>query len=114
LNGLMQSQLLMTFRKYTATQSLPTTTIILPLKTDKILAVKKELSSTHPEILLFLLKIRQLCTREMNSEPKDSKVSQISISSEVDYKSRKDIDAESYTIHLTMQKHGKEEEEECT
>ena len=84
------------------------------MKTDKILAVKKELSSTHPEILLFLSKIRQLSVREMNHDPKASKISQISISSEVDYRSRKDIDAESYTLHLAMQENSKGETEECT
>lgn len=57
----------------------PTTTTILPLKTDKILAVKKELSSTHHGILLFLSKIRQLSMREMDDDPKASKISQISM-----------------------------------
>ncbi|KXG23443.1 hypothetical protein SORBI_3008G095900 [Sorghum bicolor] len=99
---------------YGPSRSLPTTVIILPLKTDKILAVKKELNSTHPEILLFLSKIRQLSVREMNHDPKASKISQISISSEVDYRSRKDIDAESYTLHLAMQENSKGETEECT
>lgn len=76
--------------------------------------MKKELSSTHPEILLFLSKIRQLSVREMNHDSKASKISQISISSEVDYRSRKDIDAESYTLHLAMQENRKGETEECT
>lgn len=87
--------------------------LLLPLKTDKILAVKKKLSSTHPEILLFLSKIRQLSVREMDNDPKASR-SQISISSEVDYKTRKDIDAKSYTLHLAMQENSKGQEEECT
>ncbi|TVU50337.1 hypothetical protein EJB05_01705, partial [Eragrostis curvula] len=99
---------------YGCSKSIPTTTIVLPLKTDKILSVKKELSSTHPEILLFLSKIRQLSIREMNNDPRASKISQISISSEVDYRTRKDIDAESYTLHLAMQENSKGEEEECT
>ncbi|KAL6623207.1 hypothetical protein ACP70R_033086 [Stipagrostis hirtigluma subsp. patula] len=99
---------------YGYSKSLPTTTIILPLKTDKILAVKEELSSTHPEILLFLSKIKQLSVREINDDPKATKISQISISSEVDYKTRKDVDAESYTLHLAMQENGKGEEDECT
>ncbi|CAL4892313.1 unnamed protein product [Urochloa decumbens] len=99
---------------YGHSRTLPTTIIILPLKTDKILAVKKELSSTHPEILLFLSKIRQLSVREMNDDPKASKISQISISSEVDYRMRKDIDAESYTLHLAMQENSKGQNEECT
>ncbi|GJM95690.1 hypothetical protein PR202_ga12461 [Eleusine coracana subsp. coracana] len=99
---------------YGGSNILPTTIIILPLKTDKILAVKKELSTTHPEILLFLSKIRQLPVRELNNDPKASKISQISISSEVNYTTRKDIDAESYTLHLAMQEDGKGKEEECS
>jgi sacsin len=76
--------------------------------------VKNELSNTHPEILLFLSKIRQLSVREMNDDPKASKINQISISSEVEYKMRKDIDAESYTVHLAIQENGKGKEDECT
>ena len=76
--------------------------------------MKNELSSTHPEILLFLSKIRQLSVREMNDDPKASKINQISISSEVEYKMRKDIDAESYTVHLAIQENCKGKEDECT
>jgi sacsin len=50
----------------------------------------------------------------MDDDPKASKISQISISSEVDYRTRKDIDAESYTLHLAMQENSKGQEEECT
>jgi len=39
---------------------LPTTTIVLPLKLDKVKPVKLQLSSIHPEVLLFLSKIRHL------------------------------------------------------
>uniref|UniRef100_J3NDD1 Sacsin/Nov domain-containing protein n=1 Tax=Oryza brachyantha TaxID=4533 RepID=J3NDD1_ORYBR len=99
---------------YGYSKRLPTTTIILPLKSDKILPVKKELSSTHPEILLFLSKIRQLSVREVNDDPKASKLSQISISSEVDYRTQKDINAESYTLHLAMQENKSCDKEECT
>uniref|UniRef100_A0A0E0BSN5 Protein NO VEIN C-terminal domain-containing protein n=1 Tax=Oryza glumipatula TaxID=40148 RepID=A0A0E0BSN5_9ORYZ len=99
---------------YGYSKKLPTTTIILPLKSNKILPVKNELSSTHPEILLFLSKIRQLSVREINDDPKASKLSQISISSEVDYKTQKDINAESYTLHLAMQENKRGDKEECT
>ncbi|ESW06248.1 hypothetical protein PHAVU_010G031600 [Phaseolus vulgaris] len=39
---------------------LPTTTIVLPLKPDKVTPVKLQLSNFHPEVLLFLAKIRHL------------------------------------------------------
>jgi hypothetical protein len=45
---------------YGCSKVLPTTTIILPLKCEKVDAVKKQLSSMHPEMLLFLSKIRKL------------------------------------------------------
>nr|KYP41499.1 hypothetical protein KK1_037116 [Cajanus cajan] len=40
--------------------SIPTTTIVLPLKSDKVKPVKQQLSDIHPELLLFLSKIRHL------------------------------------------------------
>ncbi|KAL6593148.1 hypothetical protein ACP70R_049102 [Stipagrostis hirtigluma subsp. patula] len=88
---------------YGCSKSLPTTTIILPLKGAKIDAVKKELSSTHPEILLFLSKIRQISVREINDDLNATNLSQISISSEADSLTRKDIGAESYTLHLSAE-----------
>ncbi|RCV38302.1 hypothetical protein SETIT_8G131500v2 [Setaria italica] len=86
---------------YSSFKSLPTTTFILPLKSDKIDAVKKELSNTHPEVLLFLSKIRQISVREVNDDLNATSLSQISISSEADALTRKDIGAESYTLHLS-------------
>ncbi|KAL3526921.1 hypothetical protein ACH5RR_011577 [Cinchona calisaya] len=38
----------------------PTTTIVLPLKTEKVEAVKRQLSELHPEVLLFLQKLKKL------------------------------------------------------
>lgn len=66
---------------YGASKPLPTTTLILPLKSDKIIAVKEQLSKMHPEILLFLSKIRQLFVKENNENPALDTVSQVSISS---------------------------------
>lgn len=86
---------------YSSFKSLPTTTFILPLKSDKIDAVKKELSNTHPEVLLFLSKIRQISVREVNDDLNATSLSQISISSEADALTTKDIGAESYTLHLS-------------
>ncbi|CAL4981124.1 unnamed protein product [Urochloa decumbens] len=96
---------------YGCSKALPTTTIILPLKSEKVDAVKKQLSSMHPEMLLFLSKIRKLSVREDNSDPKNSTVSEISISSEKNYQARKNMHAESYTLHLSAEESGKGEEE---
>ncbi|KAG0529902.1 hypothetical protein BDA96_05G137400 [Sorghum bicolor] len=96
---------------YGCSKILPTTTIILPLKSEKVDAVKKQLSSLHPEMLLFLSKIRKLSVQEHNSDPKSITVSEISISSEKNYQARKNMHAESYTLHLSSEESGKGEEE---
>ncbi|CAL4984462.1 unnamed protein product [Urochloa decumbens] len=96
---------------YGCSKVLPTTTIILPLKSEKVDAVKKQLSSLHPEMLLFLSKIRKLSVREHNSDPKSSTVSEIAISIENNFQSRKNMHAESYTLYLSAEESGKAEEE---
>ncbi|CAD6256989.1 unnamed protein product [Miscanthus lutarioriparius] len=96
---------------YGCSKILPTTIIILPLKSEKIDAVKRQLSSMHPEMLLFLTKIRKLSVREDNSDPSNTTVSEIPISSEKNYQARKNMHAESYTLHLSAEETGKDEAE---
>uniref|UniRef100_A0A0D9XSE1 Protein NO VEIN C-terminal domain-containing protein n=1 Tax=Leersia perrieri TaxID=77586 RepID=A0A0D9XSE1_9ORYZ len=95
---------------YGSSKDLPTTTIILPLKNEKVNAVKEQLSSIHPEMLLFLSKIRQLSVKEDNCNPECSTLSEISISSEKDFEVRKNVNAESYTVHLSALEDGKKKE----
>ncbi|XP_044984235.1 uncharacterized protein LOC123451762 [Hordeum vulgare subsp. vulgare] len=96
---------------YGSTRDLPTTCIVLPLKDEKVTAVKQQLSSLHPEMLLFLSKIRRLSVREDNDNPKGSTVSEIAISSEKNFEVRKNMHAESYTVFLSAQEN--ENESEC-
>ncbi|KAM0894537.1 hypothetical protein ACQ4PT_024379 [Festuca glaucescens] len=96
---------------YGCSKNLPTTCIVLPLKDEKVTAVKQQLSSLHPEMLLFLSKIRRLSVREDNCNPKCRTVSEIAILSEKNYEMRKSMHAESYTVHLSAQE--TENEEEC-
>ncbi|KHN22173.1 uncharacterized protein LOC114406379 [Glycine soja] len=91
--------------------SLPTTTIILPLKPDKVKPVKHQLSNIHPEVLLFLSKIRHLSVREDNEDPKLNSVNAVSISSEINFCTRKNMNAESYTLHLSAAENGGSEKE---
>ncbi|CAH9137665.1 unnamed protein product [Cuscuta epithymum] len=86
---------------YGSSTSLPTTTMVLPLKSDKVDPVKKQLSKIHPELLLFLSKIRKLSVREDNADRKLNTVSTISISSEKNLVTRKNINAESYALILS-------------
>ncbi|CAH1443071.1 unnamed protein product [Lactuca virosa] len=83
---------------YGLATDLPTTTLVLPLKPEKVKPVKDQLSSLHPEVLLFLSKIRRLSVRE---DPKLNTLNTISISSEKKIVTTKSKDAESYTLHLT-------------
>ncbi|XP_044491888.1 uncharacterized protein LOC123215739 [Mangifera indica] len=96
---------------YGSASTLPNTVIILPLKPDKVQPVKEQLSSVHPEILLFLTKIRQLSIKEHNEDPKPSNVSAIAITSETNFMTRKTIDAESFTLHLSAT--GNQFEKDC-
>ncbi|KAI3504524.1 hypothetical protein L1887_26069 [Cichorium endivia] len=86
---------------YGSATPLPTTTLVLPLKSEKVKPVKDQLSSIHPEILLFLSKIRRLSVREHNENPRRNTVTAISISSEKNFVTSKSMDADSYTLHLT-------------
>ncbi|KNA12990.1 hypothetical protein SOVF_120910 [Spinacia oleracea] len=98
---------------YGCNRTLPTTTLILPLKRDKVKPVKEQLSSLHPELLLFLSKIKRLSVKEHNENPALNTIRAVSISTERDLVAKKDIDAESYTVHLTAEEEGRGSEGEC-
>ncbi|VVA21672.1 PREDICTED: LOW QUALITY PROTEIN [Prunus dulcis] len=99
---------------YGSGSALPTTTLILPLKPDKVKPVKQQLSRMHPEVLLFLAKVKRLSVREVNEDPRLNTVTAIAISSETDFETRKNIDADSYTLHLSAEENGNELETECS
>ncbi|KAJ6676432.1 ATP/DNA BINDING PROTEIN-RELATED [Salix viminalis] len=99
---------------YGSASTLPTTTLVLPLKPDKVNPVKQQLSSIHPEILLFLSKIKRLSVREDNEDPSINTVSAVAITRETNFVQRKNIDAESYTLHLSADENGDEFEKECS
>ncbi|KAK1407154.1 hypothetical protein QVD17_38765 [Tagetes erecta] len=98
---------------YGSSAALPTTTLVLPLKSDKVKPVKDQLSSIHPEVLLFLSKIKRLSVREDNNDPRLNTVSAISISSEKNFITLKSMDAESFTLHLTADVSGNQDDTEC-
>ncbi|KAG2675394.1 hypothetical protein I3760_12G002000 [Carya illinoinensis] len=99
---------------YGSKTSLPTTTIVLPLKPDKVIPVKQQLSSVHPEVLLFLTKLKRFSVREHNKDPKLNTISAIAITSETNYVLRKNIDAESSTLHLSAERKINVSEAECS
>lgn len=70
-------------RVYGSGKALPATIFILLLKPEKVEAVKQQLAEFHPEILLFLSKVKRLYVRETDRDPKEEdNVSVLSISSE--------------------------------
>ena len=75
--------------------------------------MKQQLSNVHPEVLLFLSKIRKLSVREHNKDPRLNTVSAIAITSETELVVRKNIDAVSYTHHLSADEKDKEYMGEC-
>ncbi|KAG6672482.1 hypothetical protein I3842_16G059200 [Carya illinoinensis] len=99
---------------YGSKKSFPTTTIVLPLKPDKVKPVKQQLSSVHPEVLLFLTKLKRLSVREHNKNPKLNTVSAIAITSETNFVTRKNIDAESSTLHLSAERKNNGSNAECS
>ncbi|KAH8486640.1 hypothetical protein H0E87_025595 [Populus deltoides] len=100
---------------YGSNSTLPTTTIVLPLKPDKVKPVKQQLSSIHPEVLLFLSKIKSLSVREENEDPRLNTVSAIAITKETNFRTRESMDAESYTLHLSAEENSTDEQDrECS
>nr|DAD22702.1 TPA_asm: hypothetical protein HUJ06_024165 [Nelumbo nucifera] len=99
---------------YGPSNPLPMTIMVLPLKPEKVESVKHQLSTIHPEVLLFLSKIKHLSIREDNADPSLNTVSSVSISSETDFITRKNIDAESYTLHLSAEENGDKRNKECS
>lgn len=94
--------------------ALPTTVIVLPLKPDKVKPVKQQLSSIEPEVLLFLSKFKHLSVREDNEDLKLNTVSEIAITSEKNFVTRKNVDAESYTLCLSAEEKADKFAKECS
>ncbi|KAJ6374566.1 hypothetical protein OIU78_030134 [Salix suchowensis] len=62
----------------------------------------------------FLSKIKRLSVREDNEDPRINTVSAVAITRETNFMQRKNIDAESYTLHLSAEENGDEFEKECS
>ncbi|KAJ8772448.1 hypothetical protein K2173_027625 [Erythroxylum novogranatense] len=99
---------------YGSGRTIPNTTIIFPLKPDKVKPVTQQLSSIHPEILLFLGKIKSLSIREDHENPNHNSLSAIAITKETNFVTRKNIDAQSYTLHLSADENNDHIERECS
>ncbi|KAM2021197.1 hypothetical protein ACFX16_043246 [Malus domestica] len=97
---------------YGSNKILPTTIFVLPLKPDKVEAVRAQLSDLHPEILLFLSKIKRLYVRGFDSGKADD-VSTISIFSETEHMDLGDERANSRVVQLSVKETECETEDLC-
>ncbi|CAK9183112.1 unnamed protein product [Ilex paraguariensis] len=90
-------------------------TVVLGIRPEKIEAAKKQLSEIHPEVLLFLHKIKRLSVRGKNSCPllADS-MSSISISSEINVIPLRSQGASSCILHLSVQEERGAPEATCS
>ena len=89
---------------YGSGKALPNTVIILPIKPEKVEAVKKQLSEIHPEVLLFLNKIKRLSIRERSSETCiANSISAVSVSTETNLVSLKTQGADCRVVYLSVQ-----------
>ncbi|CAL5195466.1 unnamed protein product [Lathyrus oleraceus] len=86
--------------------SLPTTIIVLPLmKPNKVAYVKQVISNIHPEVLMFLTKIRHLSVRIVTNDPTlGDTVYTVSVSPKINFRTMESMNAESYTLHLSADK----------
>ncbi|KAJ4849815.1 hypothetical protein Tsubulata_024017, partial [Turnera subulata] len=99
---------------YGSENALPTTSIILPLKPEKVEAVRGQLFQLQPELVLFLSKIKRICMRdnEPGSKAPDN-VSMVSVSSEQHHVERREISAESYVVRLSVVESMPDAAEDC-
>ncbi|KDP22565.1 hypothetical protein JCGZ_26396 [Jatropha curcas] len=66
------------------------------------------------KVLLFLSKIKRLSVREDNEDPRLNTIKAIAITKETNFVTRKNIDAESYTLYLSAEETGDASNEECS
>ncbi|PRQ38289.1 putative histidine kinase-like ATPase domain-containing protein [Rosa chinensis] len=93
-------------------KDLPTTTFVLPLKRDKVEAVRAQLLELHPEILLFLSKIKRLYVRGCDPQKADD-VSTLSIFSETEHTELRSKTANSRVVQLSVKEKMCDTEQLC-
>lgn len=92
---------------------LPNTLIILPLRPEKVDAVKEQLANIHPEVILFMSKIRKLSVRDYNEDSALNRINAIRVSRETEFRTTKNEHSQSFILHLSAQEN-EEMENECS
>ncbi|XP_062118267.1 uncharacterized protein LOC133831877 [Humulus lupulus] len=100
---------------YGSNKELPKTIYILPLKPEKVEAVKAQLSGLHPEILLFLSKVKRLYVREDDrGSIGNGNASIVSIASETSCVELSSEGADSRVVELSVNEKTCDNEETCS
>ncbi|XP_059067210.1 protein NO VEIN-like [Cryptomeria japonica] len=85
---------------------LPNTAIVLPLRPEKVDGVKEQLANIHPEVILFMSKIKRLSVRE-DGQNQNPRVHAVCVSQEIAFQDVKKEGSESFTLHLSAEENGK-------
>lgn len=90
----------------------PSTVIVLPLRPEKVEGVKDQLANIHPEVILFMSKIKRLSVRE-DGQNQNPRVNAVSVSQEIAFQNVKKEGSESFILHLSAEENG-EPNGECS
>ncbi|GLJ45922.1 hypothetical protein SUGI_0966860 [Cryptomeria japonica] len=90
----------------------PITVIVLPLRPEKVEGVKDQLANIHPEVILFMSKIKRLSVRE-DGQNQSPRVNAVSVSQEIAFQNVKKEGSESFILHLSAEENG-EPNGECS
>ncbi|GLJ45923.1 hypothetical protein SUGI_0966870 [Cryptomeria japonica] len=85
---------------------LPNTAIVLPLRPEKVDGVEEQLANIHPEVILFMSKIKRLSVRE-DGQNQNPRVHAVCVSQEIAFQDVKKEGSESFTLHLSAEENGK-------
>ena len=87
--------------------------MILPLWLEKVDDVNEQLVNIHPEVILFMAKIRKLYVHEHNEESAQNRVNAIYVSREIEFQTTKNEQSQSITLRLSAQEN-EDIESECS
>ncbi|PON65583.1 Histidine kinase-like ATPase, C-terminal domain containing protein [Parasponia andersonii] len=115
LNGCGESLFFRIFLIYMGqTRGCPQPYIYSPLRPEKVEAVKLQLSKLHPEILLFLSKVKRLYVRENERESvQNDNVTVASIASETNHVKLSSKGADSRVVQFSVKEKTCDAEETC-
>ena len=74
--------------------------------------MKEQLVNIHPEVIMFMSKIRKLSIHEYNEDSALNRVNAICVSQETEFRTTKNEHSESFLLHLSTQEND-DAESEC-